>query len=1094
MVNHFFSNYLFFLLKARKTRTLYVMKPSLLSFVCMMLFSAFSINAQTVVTGTVLAGDDSGGPLPGVTVLVKGTTNGAVTDFDGNYSITASANATLVFSYIGYKAQEINVASKEVIDVVLNPDLEALDEVVVIGYGTVRKSDLTGSVVAISGSDLKKQPIPNVAEALTGRLAGVQVSSSEGSPDAEIKIRIRGGGSITQDSSPLIIVDGFPVNSISDVSSSDIANITVLKDASSTAIYGSRGANGVIIVTTKSGKVGKVSANFNMFYGVKKIANTIDVLEPEDFVKWQYEYALLRNGADNLDSYEKYFGQWQDYDQYNAMKGNDWQQQIYGEMGEVESRDLAVRGGSEQFSFNFNYALYDEKAIMVGSNFRRNNLSLSLKSQASDKIDLSLTFRYSDTEINGGGANEQNEVSSADARLRHSVGYSPIPLPGLTTTNTDEALSSYLVNPFVAVDDNQRRKFRKNFNMVGSFSWKILEDLQYKMDLGLDNRNDLDYRFYGRSTYYSNNKPSAENQGLPSLVLSDEKRVRFRNANTLNFDFKKLLNNEDHGLKLLVGEEMIVSKNNEITSEIQGYPKLFNFDTTINLTSQGTPLIVNNFYSPDDKLLSFFGRLNYNFKNRYLLTATYRGDGSSKFLGDNQWGYFPSAAFAWKINEENFLKDASWINALKLRLSYGESGNNNIPAGQTIQSYQSGITSQINTFSNYWSPDNTLANPELKWETTVTQNIGLDFDLFKGRISGTVEAYKNVTEDLLIRFPIPGSGYVDQYRNIGEVQNEGIEASLNIVAIEKENFGLSVALNAGMNKNRINSLGVMEDFGENTNWASSQIGNDYLVSVGEPLGIMYGYQSDGRYEVSDFDYDVSTGNYTLKSGIADNSGIVGAVAPGNMKLNDISGPDGVPDGIVDINDQTIIGDSNPDVTGGMVINARAYGFDLSAAFSYSIGNDIYNANKIEFTTSNDNGQYRNLSTIMADGSRWTNLDPVSGQLVTDPSQLEALNANTTMWSPYSSNFVFSDWAVEDGSFLRLNTLTLGYTIPEKFISQIGISNLRFYATANNIFIITDYSGLDPEVSTRRRTPLTPGVDYSPYPRSRQFVFGLNLNF
>lgn len=1081
-------DYLFFKLLRGKEIKSRSSKDRSVFILGLLLFFSLNIIAQSKTIKGVVTDAETGSPLPGVTILVKGTTNGVATDFDGNYTLTTEdINATIIFSYVGYITQEINISGKTTLNISLTPDVQSLDEVVVIGYGTAKKSDLTGSVVAISGSDLKEQPIPNVAEALTGRLAGVQVSSAEGSPDSEIKIRIRGGGSITQDSSPLIIVDGFPVNSISDVSSSDIENITVLKDASSTAIYGSRGANGVVIITTKSGKAGKVSVSFNMFYGVKKIANTIDVLDPEDFVKWQYEYALLRDSED-IDSYERYFGLWQDYDQYLGLSGTNWQKQIYGQMGEVESRDIAIRGGSEKFNFNFNYALYDEKAIMVGSNFKRNNLSLSLKSKASDKVDLSFTLRYSDTEINGGGANEQNEVSSADARLRHSVGYSPIPLPGLTTSNTDEALSSYLVNPFVAVNDNQRLKLRKNFNIVGSFSWRVLDDLKYKMDLGLDNRNDLDYRFYGRSTYYSNNIPAAENQGLPSLVTTDEKRVRFRNANTLNYNFKKILNDENHDLKLLVGEEMIVTKQNEVTSEIQGFPKLFDFETSRNLTSQGVPLLVDDFYSPDDKLLSFFGRLNYGFKNRYLLTATYRADGSSKFLGNNRWGYFPSAALAWKISEEKFLENSNWLNTLKLRLSYGESGNNNIPAGQTIQNYQSSATSQINTFANYWRPANTLANPDLKWETTITQNIGLDFDLFKGRVSGSVEAYKNITTDLLIRFPIPGSGYVDQYRNLGEVQNEGIEASLNISAIETEDFGLSISLNAGMNKNRINSLGDLEDFGQNTNWASSQIGNDFLIAKGEPLGIMYGFQSDGRYEVSDFDYEASSETYTLKSGVVDNDWLGGA-QPGQMKLKDINN-----DGVVDINDQSIIGDSNPDVTGGFVLNARAYGFDLSAAFSYSIGNDIYNANKIEFTTANLNNQYRNLSTIMADGNRWTNLDPSTGQLVTDPVQLEALNANTSMWSPYMNRYVFSDWAVEDGSFLRLNTLTLGYTVPEKFLSPIGVSNLRFYATANNVFIITDYSGLDPEVSTRRRTPLTPGVDYSPYPRSRQVVFGLNLNF
>ena len=1092
MTNNNFIDYLFLICNKKEADKSFSKKVYLVLFLAVFGLCSTNMFAQNIaVSGTVIDGSING-PLPGVTILVKGTSSGTTTDFDGNFALTVNdPSATLVFSYVGYRTQEVPLNNRTTINVTMEEDITSLNEVVVIGYGTAKKSDLTGSVVAISGSDIKEQPISNVAEALTGRLAGVQVTSTEGSPDADIRIRIRGSGSITQDSSPLIIVDGFPTSSISDIASSDIENITILKDASSTAIYGSRGANGVILITTKKGREGKIDVNFNMFYGVKKVANTLNVLSPEDFVKWQYEYALLRaansTNPDDLSSYEQYFGLWQDYDQYIGMKGNNWQKQIFGRMGEVESRDLSVRGGSEKINYNFNYALYDQKAIMVGSNFKRNNLSLALKSKISDKVDLTFNVKYSDTKITGGGANEQNEVSSADSRLKDIVGYSPIPLSGLTTTNTDEALSGYLTNPFVAADDNQRLQLRKRLSLYGSFSWKILEELQYKMDIGLENRNDLDYRFYGRSTYYSKNRPSVENQELPALKFSDEKRQGFRVANTLNYDFKKLLP-EDHSLSLLVGEEMLIGKRNEVTTEIHGYPKDFDFDAARNLTTQGDPFSVDNYYSPDDKLLSFFSRASYAYKDRYLLTATFRADGSSKFLGNNRWGYFPSAAIAWKIAEEDFLKDVEWLDALKIRLSYGEAGNNNIPSGQTVQSFVSATTSYINNVSSYWATSSNLANPDLKWETTVTKNVGLDFDLFKGRINGSAEAYKNVTKDLLIEFPVPGTGYTSQYRNLGEVQNTGFEASLNLTAIDNEEYGLSFNFNIGFNKNRINSLGIQEDFGNNTNWASSQIGNDFVVNVGKPIGAMIGFVSDGRYEVSDFDYDVSTQTYTLKAGMVENDWLGGAV-PGLMKLKDLNG-----DGVVDVNDQTIIGDANPDFTGGFVINARAHGFDLSAAFNFSVGNDVYNANKVEFTTANQNNQYRNLITVMADGNRWTNLDPATGQLISDPVQLEAANANTTMWSPFMNKYVFSDWAVEDGSFLRLNTLTLGYTVPEKYMSQIGVSRLRFYLTANNVFIITNYSGLDPEVSTRRKTPLTPGVDFSPYPRGRQLVFGLNLNF
>ena len=1048
------------------------------------------VHAQTVtLEGTVK--DAAGLSLPGVNVLEKGTKNGTSTDFDGHYKIKlTNPKAVLTFSFIGFVTKEVSAAGKTKVDVSLVEDANNLNEVVVIGYGTAKKSDLTGAVASISGNELKKVPVSNIAEALTGRIAGVQVVSTEGSPDADIKIRVRGGGSLTQDASPLIIVDGFPVNSMSDIAASNVESMTVLKDASSTAIYGSRGANGVIIVTTKTGKDGKMAVSYNMFYGMKTMANDIDVLPTEDFVKWQYEYALLEQKdktiLSNPTSYTKYFGNWEDRDLYNGVKGTDWQKQIYGRRGEVNSRDLGIRGGTEKLSYNFNYAYYDEKAIMVGSDYKRNNLSLALKNKASDKIDLGFTVRYSDTKINGGGANEQNEVSSLDSRLRHSVGYSPIPMPGLTTDNDDQSVNSYLVNPFLAISDNNRQQFRKNYNLLGSFGWKLAQNLKFQSDLGLDNFNNTDYRFYGSSTYFSST--AKVGAGKPGMVMSDRKDVRFRNANTLNYDFKNILG-ANHHLTALLGEEMITTTSNTVTTTILNYPKFFNLDQAKKLTTQGTPFSVDNFYSPDDKLLSFFGRLNYDYKDRYLLTASFRADGSSRFLNSNRWGYFPAAAAAWKISEEDFLKNASWLSLLKLRLSYGEAGNNNIPVGQTVQSYQSNTNSYINGFDSYWAPSSVLANPDLKWETTVTQNIGLDFGFFKNRLNGTFDVYKNVTKDLLIEFPVGGTGYKTQYRNMGETQNTGFEATVNFIAIEKKNYGLNFSVNVGVNKNRINSLGVMDNFGVNTNWASTDIGNDYAVNVGSPMGLMYGYQSAGRYEVSDFDY--VGGKYTLKSGVADATSVLGALQPGMMKLKNT---DGSADNKVTASDQTIIGNSNPKSTGGLVINANAYGFDLSAAFNWTIGNDIYNANKAEFSTSNRNGQYKNLSTEMADGVRWTNLDPASGQLVTDPAQLEALNANTTMWSPYMQKFMFTDWAVEDGSFFRLNTLTLGYSTPESFTSKLGVSKLRFYFTATNVFIITNYSGPDPEVSTKRKTPLTPGVDYSAYPRSRQLVFGLNLNF
>lgn len=1047
--------------------------------------------AQNKITGRVV--DEKGDGLPGATVVVEGTTIGTVSDIEGNYSISAPADAeNLVFSFVGYATQTVPIAGQSAIDITLEVDAETLSEVVVVGYGTQKRSDLTGSIASVSGDALKKVPVSTVAESLTGRLAGVQITSTEGSPDAEINIRVRGGASLTQSSTPLYIVDGFPVNSINDLSPSDIASIDVLKDASSTAIYGSRGANGVVIITTKSGTSGKVTVSFNSFYGVKKIAKKLDVLSPEDYARWQYEYAVLDaeenpDGSLDLSSYEEYFGLYEDIDLYDGMVGNDWQSQVYGRTGEAFSNDLSIRGGSEKFSYSANFARFSDKAIMVGSDYLRNNITLKLNNKPNDKIDIGFSIRYSDTEINGGGANEQNEVSSADSRLKHAVAYSPIPIPGLSVPDdTDEVISSDLVNPLVATDDNQQVKTRMNLNVGASIGWKILDNLQVRSDFGLDNYRTGDNRFYGKTTYYVRNAPALENQNLPAARLRDRTEVRLRNTNTVTYD---VLQGGDHNLKLMAGHEVLFSEEAELTNITHGYPELFTSEEAFKLTSQAVPFSTDNNLSPDDKLLSFFGRANYNYQGKYLVEAVYRADGSSRFLGDNAWGYFPSASAGWKISEESFMSGTSgWMNLLKLRASWGIAGNNNIHRGQTVQSFVSNNTAWINNVNSYWSASSRLANPELVWETTVTRNVGLDFGLIQGRVNGTLELYQNNTRDLLIDFPVPGTGYNTQFRNMGETENKGLEATLGVIAIDEEKYGVSFNFNVAFNQNEVKSLGILDgDLGANTNWASTQIGNDFFATVGQPVGQMYGYVNDGRYEVSDFQ------GYDEEEGWIPNEGLETVsfldIEPGMMRLRDLDGND-----TIDVADQRFIGNALPKHTGGFVINAYAYGFDLTAAFNWSYGNDVYNANKIEFTTSNQNNQYRNLITIQEEGNRWTNIEPSTGELVTNPDRLAALNANTAMWSPFMNRYVFSDWAVEDGSFLRLNTLTLGYSLPSALLEKVKIQSLRFYATGYNVFLWTNYSGFDPEVSTRRNTPLTPGVDYSAYPRSRQITVGLNLTF
>lgn len=1060
----------------------------------MLLFSILPTFAQNLeIKGTVYD-NLTKEPLPGVNITIEGTTTGAVSDAMGKYTITVpSADATLVFSFIGYTTQKVSVQGRTIIDVTLEMSATELDEVVAIGYGNVRKKDITGSVSSVKGEALQAIPVSTAVESLTGKMAGVQVTTTEGSPDAEITIRVRGGGSITQDNSPLYIVDGFPVNNITDISPSTIESIDVLKDASSTAIYGARGANGVIIITTKGGKGDKISVNYNSYFGVKKYANKLETVSVEDYVLWQYERALLVGSNELEERYEPLFGLYQDIDMWDNQPKNDWYDQVFGRTGNTFNQDLTINGGSDKFKYSFGYAGLQSREIMLDSDYKRNNISLKLDHKPNKKLNLTFSLRYSKTNINGGGSIEQSNATPQDARVKQSMLYSPVPT--ISSDFDDEELYSIFVHPIKNVKDNDREQQRSTFNVGGSFSWNVFDYLTLKSEVGLDSYDYLNYQFYGLTTYYVRNTPAATLQNKPAATLADTKRESFRNTNTVNFDLNKLVNNSDHSMNLLVGQEVLITKSNENTETVHGYPVSFTSTQAFKLSTQGTAQSINNYYNPDIKMLSFFTRLNYNFRERYLFSATFRADGSSKFKEGNRWGYFPSVAVAWRISEEEFMQSlSSVLSNLKLRLSYGTAGNNNIPSGQMTQEYQAPVTTYINGVGSIWIPKTTMANPDLKWETTYTRNIGIDFGLFNNRLNGTAELYLNNTKNLLIEFPVSGSGYTTQYRNMGETQNKGFEFTIDWTAINKKNYGLNLSFNIGFNKNKIESLGMMKDFGIASSWASTEIGNDYWVAVGGSVGQMYGYLSDGRYEVSDFEsYNAATDTWTLKAGVVNNSSVIGndALRPGAMKLKNVKDLETETAGTVNINDCVVIGDVNPKHTGGLTINGRVYGFDLSAAFNWSVGNDVYNANKIEFTSARD--RYRNMIDVMASGKRWTNID-ANGNYVNDPTTLEALNANTTMWSPYTTRRVFSDWAVEDGSFLRLKTLTLGYTIPSKLINKVKIQNLRVYASMYNVFILTNYSGFDPEVSTRRATQLTPGVDYSAYPKSKQVLFGINLSF
>ncbi|PZX13689.1 TonB-linked SusC/RagA family outer membrane protein [Breznakibacter xylanolyticus] len=1083
-----------------------------LLFVCMMCLSVFPALAQNIQIKGKVVETGTNEPIPGVNIVVEGTTNGVITDFDGNYQISAPSNATLVFSFIGFIPQKQAVQGRNAINVTLASDTKQLDEVVAIGYGTAKKKDLTGSVSSVSGEVLQKMPVANAAQAMTGRLAGVQITSADGSPDAEMIIRVRGGGSVTGDNSPLYIVDGFPVKSINDIDQSNIETIDVLKDASSTAIYGSQGANGVIIITTKKAKEGRTEVNYNGYVQTKKMARKVDVLSPYEFALFNYELNAIA-GSSDLIKFEKAFGVYEDLDLYKYIDGKDWQEDMFGNEVMSYSHNLNVSGGTEKTKFNLGATYNNDEGLMKTDGYNRLNLNFKINHDIAKNLKLDFSARISDTNVDGSGSSG----GSYKVRTYEAVSKAPVDgLLGMVKVNpsmfdTEEEYEQYLTSTMSLSDKAAqywKRKETNTYNFTGGVTWKMLKGLTYRLEGGyeygfIDTKN-----YWGPQTSVSSN----EGQNLP-LVDWDKTTVgRYRVANTLNYDktFADI-----HKVNVLVGQEATSSSSDynymkvKFFSETMSPEKIF---ANIALNSGATGAMTTSSYvSPDDNLSSFFGRANYTFMDKYLLTLTFRADGSSKFAEGNQWGYFPAASVAWRIKEESFMAGFDFISNLKLRASYGTAGNNRIASSLYKLDYKiyNAKTYGVGETTNaYYAPTNTiLANPNLKWETTITRNAGLDFGFFDERISGNLDAYWNSTEDLLITSPVVAPGYTHQQLNVGKTSNKGIELALNAYIIEKKNFSLSANFNIAFNRSQVDELadGIVEQE-YNSGWASTDLtgADDYRVIVGQPIGLIYGFVTDGYYKTTDFSdyngtkYVVKTGEdgkpVAPKSSVA--SGSIG-VRPGAVKFKDLDG-----NGVIDLNDRQIIGRTAPKHTGGFGLNGTFYGFDASVMFNWVYGNDIYNANKIassqKYRTTNPN-----LLGFMSQDNRYSYIDE-SGNVLTSLEDLAQYNEGANAkeyWSPLSfgnANVVPHSWAIEDGSFLRLQNITLGYSIPKSLLSKVYIQNFRMYASVNNIYCWTNYSGYDPEVSTPVRSSstsgLTPGVDYSSYPKSLSWTFGVNVTF
>lgn len=1044
------------------------------------------------VKGTVV--DSNGEPLIGATVIVKGSKTSAVTNLNGEFTLNnVDENASLEISYIGYTTKTVKVKFNSPIVIQMKEDYSNLEEIVVIGYGNVRREALTGSVSSINGKAVEQVPVSSVAEALSGKLAGVQVTSADGSPDADIIVRVRGGGSITQDNSPLYIVDGFPVDNLKDISPTDIESIDVLKDASSTAVYGARGANGVINVTTKRARSGKTTVSFNSYISYRTLSKKLDVLDPYEFVLMQYENARLKSSEPT--SFINKYGDPAEFHIYKDYAGDDWQDLIMGGTTSTKYYNVTISGSSQKTQYHLSLTHNDAPGILAGNGQKKTFLNLKLKTEIFPFMNLEYNTRFVNTRTDGAGTDGVSVLTALEyAPTQGLQDFMTLP-PASEDFSPEEEDYQTKYNPLDQTFQNWKQKGGTLFNTTAALNIKIHKSLTFRSEFGIDFNYGYQKRFYGPQ----NSNAEKYSGGMPFVELTKTETPKYRVANTITYQNTF---NKRHHLNILLGQEINHSQMHTDFISTRYFPVSITPEAAFDNLTLGEAYQTTSKTSTPERLTSWFGRIMYDFNRKFYATFTLRADGSSKFAPGNRWGLFPAGSVAWRISEEKFLKETI-VSDLKIRLSIGASGNNRIASDLWKSTYAlstsktPGWNEVINTY--YANGSSYLPNPSLKWETTITNNLGLDFGFFNGRLSGSLDIYINNTKDLLVPSTIPQTtGFSEQQTNIGETQNKGVELTLNAQLVRKQDFMLSANFNIGINKNKIVSLASGEkEWKRGSRWASTDQTpyEDFLVRVGSSVGLMYGYTNDGFYKVEDFDYNENTGTYTLKEGVVDCSSLVNVMpgAPKFKKLGETYSGEKNPK--IDDTDLSIIGHAMPKFSGGFGLNAEYKGIDFSAFFNYMVGNDVYNGNKMHLTAfwRNNYSASGNLSTLVDSQHRFRYIDDEGNDMRKDPELLASFNANATMWNPATiTHPIMMTYNVEDGSFLRLSTLTLGYTLPVKISRMAHISKLRIYFTGYNLWTWTKYTGYDPEVNVL--SGLTPGIDCNRYPRSRTYTIGINVTF
>ncbi len=1030
---------------------------------------------KKTISGTVA--DDKKEPLPGVTITIKGTKDAVLTDYTGQYTIKAEPKDQLVFSYMGFETSTITVGDKKTLNVTLKSSTSNLDEIVVIGYGTVKRKDLTGAVGSVNMSDLNKTPVRSFDDALAGRVAGVQVTSADGMPGAGTNIVIRGNNSVTQANSPLYVIDGFLVeggnNNI--INPEDIASIDVLKDASATAIYGARGANGVIVIQTKRGKQGKPVFSFSSSIGVQQIANKMDMMSTYEFVKYQLELNPLATSTPKSPTEIYLTDPNRTLESYRNEGSTDWQD-LSTRVALFTKNDLSVTGGTKKLKYAISGSTTDQDGILLNSNYTRYQGRINADYQVTDKLKIGVNSNYS--YLKQTGVDPSAAIYNGSANVMVSV-WGMRPYSPNVANPEDEFIDPNLnsgfdlrVNPVINLKNTYNVTTTNNFAINGYLEYLLTKELKLRSTVGyVDNKSEKD-EFY--NSYTTLGRPGSA-AGVNGKMMNNN-YTNFLNENTITWD-KKI---QKHHFVAL-GGFTIQKQESESYGKAANKIPVANEGSRFDSLDSGTALRIdpgNSVWT----MASFLGRVNYDYASKYFVTASYRADGSSKFPSENHWGYFPSGALSWKFSEEKFLKN-NVLSEGKLRTSYGQTGNNRVGDFDYLTTYYDPNNPFYGTYvfdNNYvtGATAQKLGNSQLKWETTEQFDAGIDLGFLKQRIVFSADVYKKTTKDLLLRTNLPlSSGFTTAFKNIGSVENKGLELSLTTQNIVTKDFTWTTSANISFNRNKLLALAEGQNNLESiVNWDTEYKGvSAYNAVVGQPLGQMYGFEYAGTYKYSDFTGSGTAADpYKLKAGLANNGNV--NVQPGDVKYVDKNG-----DGTISVKDYTKIGNGNPLNIGGFTNNFTYKNFDLNIFFQWSYGNDIMNTNRILF----DGNQLgagagrEGLNQFASYQDRWTPENPNS----------DIVRTKGYVGTPVG----YSSRIVEDGSYLRLKNVALGYNVDKQFVEKMHLKSVRFALSASNLYTWTKYSGSDPEVNTYN-SALTPGFDYSSYPRARTVFFTTNISF